>query len=62
MADKIRICKITGMELPAGTPVTFQGNKVGHAIRGNEIVIDNEMVYTLIRGNEVQFSLEVVRK
>lgn len=67
MADNLRICRIAGFEAPVGTPVTFQGNEIGHVIRSVEegfceIAINNDIVYQWIRGKECSFSMEVVRK
>ena len=36
MVDNLRICRIAGFEAPVGTPVTFQGNEIGHVIRSVE--------------------------
>ena len=67
MADNLRICRVAGFEAPFGTPVTFQGNEIGHVIRSMEegfceIAINSDIVYQWIRGKECSFSLEVVRK
>jgi hypothetical protein len=62
MTDRLRICKIAGMEFPAGIPVTFQGNEVGKTIRDNQIVIHNDVVHSLLRDDKAKFSLEVLRK
>lgn len=67
MADNLRICRVAGFEAPAGTPVTFQGNEIGHVIRSMEegfceIAINSDIVHQWIRGKECNFSLEVVRK
>lgn len=59
---KLRVCRIANAELPVGMPVTFQGNNIGKVINKNEIVIDNDMVYSMIRNDEVRFSLEVTCK
>ena len=67
MSDNLHICRVAGFEAPAGTPVTFQGNEIGHVIRSMEegfceIAINSDIVHQWIRGKECSFSLEVVRK
>ena len=67
MADNLRICRVAGFEAPVGTPVTFQGNEIGHVIRSMEegfceIAINSDIVHQWIRGKECSISLEVVRK
>jgi len=65
--DNLRIVRIGGMELPIGTPITYNGQEVGHVIRPmeegfTECVINSDIVHQLIRGNAVSFSLEVIHK
>lgn len=62
MGDKLRVCKITNVNIPDGVSITFQGNEVGRSMGNGEIVIYNEVVYRMIRNNEARFSLEVTRK
>lgn len=67
MADKLRICRVAGFEVPIGTPVTFQGSEIGHVIASKEegfceMAINSDIVNSWIRGNKCSFSLEVVRK
>ena len=64
--DNLRICRIAGIEAPIGTPVTFQGNEIGHVIRSMEegfceCAINSDIVHSWIRGNKASFSLEVIR-
>ena len=52
MADNLRICRVAGFEAPVGTPVTFQGNEIGHVIRSMEegfceIAINSDIVHQL---------------
>ena len=54
--DNLRICRIAGIEAPIGTPVTFQGNEIGHVIRSMEegfceCAINSDIVHSWIRGN-----------
>ena len=60
MVDNLRICRIAGFEAPVGTPVTFQGNEIGHVIRSVEegfceIAINSDIVHQWIRGKECSF-------
>jgi len=66
MADNLRICRVAGFEAPIGTPVTFQGNEIGHVIQSRGdfcvIAINSDIVYSWIRDNKCSFNLEVVYK
>lgn len=66
--DKLRVVNIGGIQAPAGTPITYQGQEVGKVIRPmddegySECAINSDIVNQYIRGNAVSFSLEVIHK
>lgn len=56
--DNLKICRIAGIEMPIGTPITFQSNEIGHVIRNYEegfceCVINSDIIYSWIRGNKI---------
>ena len=64
LLDRLRICRIESFKAPIGTPIWFNGKKVGQVIRSKEkgiceIAIDNEEAYSLIKNGE-NISIEVV--
>ena len=66
--DKLRTCRIKDLNAPIGTPIRFNGRKIGQVIRNGyggycEIAINDEEAYSLLRcgGNGCSFSLEVKR-
>ena len=67
LLDKLSICRVAGFEAPIGTPVTFQGNEIGHVVMSREegycaVAINSDMVHTLLRSGNAKISLEVSRK
>ena len=65
--DVLRIHAITNCEMPTGIPVRFNGENVGHVIRGGqkgycELAINSDVVHRLIDTNKCSFSMEVIRK
>lgn len=64
--DKLRIVKLNNVNLPAGTPVDFNGQEVGHVVRNSEegiceIAINSDIASQIIQSGKMSYSLEVVK-
>lgn len=64
--DKLRIVKLNNVNLPAGTPVDFNGQEVGHVVRNSEegtceIAINSDIASQIIQSSKMSYSLEVVK-
>jgi hypothetical protein len=64
--DKLRTCRIENIDAPIGTPIRFNGKTIGRVIRNKdkgycEIAINNEEAYSLLRGYNYSFGVEVIR-
>lgn len=65
LLDILRTCRIDNIELPIGTPIRFENETIGRVIgngRGySDIAINGEVAYSILRGKNCSFSLEVSR-
>lgn len=63
--DRLRTCRIKGYGAPIGTPIRFNGETVGQVVRNEdghcEIAINSDSAYSILRGNNYSFSMEVVK-
>lgn len=65
--DKLRIARIKGFDVPIGTSVTFQGQKVGHVIGTTregicECAINSDLVKSWIDEGKASISIDIRRK
>ena len=61
-----RICRIANIKLPDNTPIVHQGKEIGKVIRASEegfseCEINSDIIASWIDGEQVSFSLEVLR-